>query len=133
MFAWGSASVFVLLSSCPLLTCPTAPVLPIRICRPSPMIPLLRLLYAVNTQEGAKEIMFGRLNWKRIVAAVLAILALGTGGLALRLQTDGPQTPNAPLPRFEGYVAEPGEARGVEADNLLSMESFWNTRVSYPT
>lgn len=77
--------------------------------------------------------IISRLNWKRVTLAILAMLALGTGGIALRLQTTAPATPNAPLPRFEGYVAEPGEGRDAEAGNLLSVEAFWNTRVTYPT
>src|SRR3954449_6197320 len=79
-----------------------------------------------------------RKHRRRGVLALLALLAMAGGAFALRLQATVPggllslATPRGGSENAR-YVADPGQGPNGETGELLSIESYWNTRVTYPT
>src|SRR4051794_33187036 len=85
----------------------------------------------MTTDISNKTDRLHRSRVRRVVIAGLALMMLGVGAWVARWATVAPLVGN--LAGINLYVAEPGERPGQESQNLVSMDAYWQTRITYPT
>ena len=74
---------------------------------------------------------------EKAVPVLFALLALlPVGGAAGLMRSEGSKAPLSNRPsgeEREAYAANPGQAEQGESKELVDIEDYWNTRVTYPT